>query len=161
MQCKEVEGVLEQEQIAPLPEEARAHVAVCTACQNLVSDFNAIIAAAERMPAEITPPERVWISLRAQLEAEGIIKEQPAAIATEAAPWWQSFAALLRGRSLATAGVGLLIAAAALFQIQSGNEYSKAAESRAARTGVPMMLFGDEQRGVERGDRRGAYGCDD
>jgi hypothetical protein len=120
MQCKEVEGVLEQDLIAPLPEEARAHVASCTACQNLVSDFNALIAAAERLPAEIEPPERVWISLRAQLEAEGIIKEQPVFVARETAPWWQSFGALLRGRSLATAGVGLLIAAAALFQIQSG-----------------------------------------
>ena len=120
MQCKEVESVLEQDLIAPLPEEARAHVAGCTACQNLVSDFNAIIAAAERLPSEIAPPERVWISLRAQLEAEGIIKEQPVVIAPEPAPLWQSVGAFFRGRTLATLVVGLLIAAAALFQPQSG-----------------------------------------
>ena len=120
MQCKEVQGVLEQDLVAPLPEEARAHVAGCASCQNLVSDFNAIIAAAERMPAEIAPPERVWISLRAQLEAEGIIKEQVVA-AAESAPWWQTFGSLFRGRTLATAGVGLLIVAAAIFQIRSSN----------------------------------------
>jgi hypothetical protein len=121
MQCKEVESVLEQDQIAPLPEEARTHVSGCSACQNLLADFHAIIAAAERMPAEIAPPERVWISLRAQLEAEGIIKEQPVAVAAEKTPWWHSLGALLRGRSLATAGVGLLIVAAALFQIRSAD----------------------------------------
>ena len=131
MQCKEVESVLEQDLIAPLPEEARAHVAGCTACQNLVSDFNAIIAAAERLPSEIAPPERVWISLRAQLEAEGIIKEQPV-IAPESALWWQSVAAFFRGRTLATLGVGLLLAAAALFQLQSGRKESIAANAPAA-----------------------------
>jgi len=127
MQCKEVESVLEQDQIVPLPEEARAHVAGCSACQNLVADFDAIIAAAERMPAEIAPPERVWISLRAQLEAEGIIKEQPVAVAAGKNPWWHSLGALLRGRSLATAGVGLLIVAAALFQIRSADPQRSAA----------------------------------
>jgi len=121
MQCKEVESVLEQDQIAPLPEEARTHVSGCSACQNLLADFHAIIAAAERLPAEIAPPERVWISLRAQLEAEGIIKEQPVTVASEKTPWWHSLGALLRGRSLATAGVGLLIVAAALFQIRSAD----------------------------------------
>ena len=121
MQCKELESVLEQEQIAPLPDEARAHVAGCSACQNLVADLDAIIAAAERMPAEIAPPERVWISLRAQLEAEGIIKEQPAVLDAQPSPWWQSLAALFRGRTLATAGVGLLIVAAALFQLRPGD----------------------------------------
>jgi hypothetical protein len=148
MQCKEVESVLEQDLIAPLPEEARAHVAGCTACQNLVSDFNAIIAAAERLPSEIAPPERVWISLRAQLEAEGIIKEQPV-IAPESALWWQSVAAFFRGRTLATLGVGLLLAAAALFQFESGRKESiatnapAAAERSIALPGAPALPAGD------------------
>jgi hypothetical protein len=119
MQCNEVESVLEQDQIAPLPEEARTHVAGCSACQNLLADFHAIIAAAERMPAEIAPPERVWISLRAQLEAEGILRAQPDVVAADSNSWWHYLAALFRGRTLATAGVGLLIAAAAIFQIRS------------------------------------------
>jgi hypothetical protein len=131
MQCKDLESVLEQDQIAPLPDEARAHVAGCVACQNLVADFNAIISAAERMPAEIAPPERVWISLRAQLEAEGIIKEQPGVVATENVAWWQSLGALLRGRTLATAGVGLLILAAALFQLRPGDESTGARQAPA------------------------------
>jgi len=118
MQCKEVESVLEQDQIAPLPDEARAHVAGCVACQNLVADFNAIIAAAERMPAEITPPDRVWISIRAQLEAEGIIREQPPAVTPERSSFWHTISAAFSGRGLATAVVGLVIIIGALFQLR-------------------------------------------
>ena len=33
MQCKDVEFVVEQEGLAPLPEAARAHVAACSHCQ--------------------------------------------------------------------------------------------------------------------------------
>src|SRR5215467_9821102 len=106
MQCKEVESVLEQEQIAPLPEEARAHVAGCASCQNLIADFNAIVAAAERMPAEINPPERIWVSLRNQLEAEGIIREQAVVTAPPRPSFWQPLSGLFRGRALATAAVG-------------------------------------------------------
>jgi hypothetical protein len=120
MQCKELENVLEQDHIAPLPEEARAHVAACVACQALVADFNAILAAAERLPAEVAPPERVWISLRAQLEAEGIIREQIPAPSPEPSSFWQTLTRLLRARALATAAVGMIIVLAAFFQIRSG-----------------------------------------
>ena len=122
MQCKEVESVLEQEQIAPLPEEARAHIAGCASCQNLIADFDAIIAAAERMPAEVTPPERIWISLRNQLEAEGIIREQVVAAAPERSSFWQAVAGLFRGRALAIAAVGLIIVLGALVQLRSPSD---------------------------------------
>jgi len=122
MQCKEVESVLEQEQIAPLPEEARAHVASCASCQNLIADFNAIVAAAERMPAEINPPERIWVSLRNQLEAEGIIREQAQAIAPGRASFLQTLAGLFQGRALATAAVGLVIVIGALVQLRSPSD---------------------------------------
>jgi hypothetical protein len=120
MQCREVESVLEQEVVAPLPEEARAHVLSCPSCQNLIADFNAIIAAAERMPAEIAPPERVWISLRAQLEAEGVIREQVPLAAPERRPFWQTLSGLFPGRRVATAAVGLVIVVGALVQLRSG-----------------------------------------
>jgi hypothetical protein len=116
MQCKEIEAVLEQEGFSPLPAAARAHVGSCLACKNLVADMNAIVAAAREIPAEIEPPARVWVSLRAQLESEGIIK-LPAIAAPAREYWWHGFADLLRGRALATATVGLLIFAGALLQM--------------------------------------------
>lgn len=41
--------------------------------QSLVADLRIIISAAQKLPAEVAPPPRVWRSLRAQLENEGIL----------------------------------------------------------------------------------------
>ena len=73
MQCKEVAVVLEQEGWTPLPEAAREHVAGCGNCQSLVEDLTEIVATAHLLPAEVEPPARVWVALKAQLEQEGII----------------------------------------------------------------------------------------
>jgi hypothetical protein len=76
-----------------------------------------IVAVAHTLPAELEPPARVWVSLRAQLENEGIIKT-PAVAGAEGVSWWRGFAELFRGRALATVTVGLLIVAAGVLQIQ-------------------------------------------
>ena len=122
MQCKEVEVVLEQEGWTPVPEAARAHLAGCGSCQNLVEDLTAIVATAHLLPPEIEPPARVWTSLRAQLEAEGIIKTG----AAERGSWWHGFADVLRSRVLATAAVGLLIVAGVALQVQRPSAPSEA-----------------------------------
>ncbi len=114
MRCKEVEVVLEQEGWTPLPEAARDHLAGCSACQNLVEDLTAIVATAHLLPAEVEPPSRVWVSLRAQLEEEGIIRSA----SVERGSWWHGFSDLFRTRVLATAAVGVLVVAAVALQLQ-------------------------------------------
>jgi hypothetical protein len=55
--------------------EARTHVRDCANCRGLVADLDAIQQGATAWAAEeVDPPERVWISLRAQLEAERLIR---------------------------------------------------------------------------------------
>ena len=120
MQCKEVVVVLEQEGWTPLPEAAREHVAGCGNCQSLVEDLTEIVATAHLLPAEVEPPARVWLSLKAQLEQEGIIKS-PAAVG-EKASFWAGFQDLFRSRALATAAVGLLVVAAVTSQLQRPTE---------------------------------------
>jgi hypothetical protein len=116
MQCKDVEIVVEQEGLAPLPEAARAHVANCSHCQDFVADLATIVSAANELPAEVEPPARVWISLQAQLELEGVIKTPGVPARAERSSWWHSFNDLFRSRALATATVGLLIAAAGVLE---------------------------------------------
>jgi hypothetical protein len=41
--------------------------------RSFVADLRSIISAAHKLPAEVAPPARVWGSLRAQLEIEGIL----------------------------------------------------------------------------------------
>jgi len=111
MQCKELESVLEGQGLGPLPVEAQQHLAGCPACQGILADFSAIAAIAKTIPAEVNPPDRIWVSVRAQLKAEGLIRE-PVEL-PEKSPQrqnrWQNLLALLRPRNLATVGVALLL----------------------------------------------------
>jgi hypothetical protein len=122
MQCRDVEEVLEQQGLAPLPEAVRGHVAACRNCQGYIADLETIVSAAHELPAEVEPPSRVWVALRTQLELEGIIKEPVTALQEAPASWWDGFGQLFRSRALATITVGALIAAAAILQLRQPNE---------------------------------------
>ncbi|MGB7280728.1 MAG: hypothetical protein WBE13_00595 [Candidatus Acidiferrum sp.] len=134
MQCKDIELVLEQEGLEPLPEEARAHLAECRECRSYVADLTSLVDAAKKLPPEINPPDRVWLSLRAQLEEEGIIRTPADVIAAERAPLWQSIGEFFRSRALATAMVGILIVAATVFQIRRDRASYIAPPVQSAKT---------------------------
>src|ERR1700730_272598 len=112
MQCREVEEVLAQEGFVPVPEVARAHLVGCNSCKNFIADLAAIVATAHLLPVEVEAPRRVWTSLRAQLEEEGVIRS------AERRSGWANFSEFFRPRVLATSAVGLLIAAAVALQLQ-------------------------------------------
>jgi hypothetical protein len=118
MQCKELEAVLESEGLSPLPSEAREHLASCTSCQDLLADLSAIVVAAKGVPAEITPPDRVWVSIRAQLDAEGIIRDSMPVVAAPAGAWWSGLAELFRPRVLASVGAGLLLVFGSIYVVE-------------------------------------------
>jgi hypothetical protein len=139
MQCKDVEFVVEQEGLAPLPEAAQAHVATCSHCQGYVADLAAIVSAANELPAEVEPPARVWFALQAQLELEGIIKT-PAVLSRGERPWWQGFSDLFRSRALATATVGLLIVAAGVLQLRQRSDDSSGPAGITARLASQMAF---------------------
>jgi hypothetical protein len=139
MQCKEVEVVLGQEGWTPLPDVARAHVAACNSCQSLVSDLSSIVAAAHLLPAEVEPPPRVWAAVRAQLQAEGIIKTETV---SERRSWWHGFSDMFRTRVMATAAVGLLIVGAVVLQMQG--PATRPAEARNVYGDTATALDQDE-----------------
>jgi len=118
MQCRDIEEVLEQEGLAPLPDAARAHLARCSHCQDYIADLEIIVSAAHELPAEVEPPARVWIALRSQLEREGILKEPVTAPKQVPASWWGGFGEFFRSRALATVTVGALLAAAAILELR-------------------------------------------
>ena len=86
---KQFEGWMEGERSA----EARAHIRECASCRGLVADLDAIEQGAQAWAAdEVDPPARAWVSLRAQLEQEGIIRGEaaPGAVSSpaEGKPGW-------------------------------------------------------------------------
>jgi hypothetical protein len=118
MLCKDFEQVIEVNGFVQLPEAARTHAAGCPSCTALVQDFSAVLAVAAQIPAEAAPPPNLWIALKAQLEAEGIIRQPKIVIPVETTPWWQGFGQLIRGRILATVGVAALVLMAGVYQIR-------------------------------------------
>ena len=92
MQCNELEQILEQHSDGPLPELANSHMNGCEACRALAADLEAIhIVAAGLGAEEIAPPEHIWITLRNQLEAEGIIHEPVPVDQSARHGWWFAF----------------------------------------------------------------------
>jgi hypothetical protein len=111
MNCRELEIAVEQDGLEPLPAAARTHLADCSACRNLLADFSAIVGAARDLPVEAEPPQRLWLALRSQLVAEGMIRE------AGTGSWWDSIASYLRTSSLVTAAVGFLLVLAAALEL--------------------------------------------
>jgi hypothetical protein len=111
MSCHELELILQREPDGPLPEAVAIHVAGCADCQALEADFNAIGAAAlELAQEEVAPPEWLWTRIRAELEAEGRIREPENARESVRAGWWTAFqrpaiAGAVLGISLVVAGL--------------------------------------------------------
>ena len=136
MLCKDFAAVLEQEGLDPLPLAARSHLADCSACQNLFADLRVIISSAKVLPAEVDPPQRLWASLRAQMTAEGLIK-QSAPSPVEKAAWWQGLSTLFKPRVLASAGAGLVVAFAAFLTIHRNPVATKPSSPAASVAQVP------------------------
>ena len=105
MQCRELEVFFEEEGLAPLSAAARQHLSECHACKHFFEDVTGIVALAHQLPAELDPPEHIWISIRNELVRDGTIR----GLSGDRVPWWQSFAELFRNRSLATAAVAMVM----------------------------------------------------
>jgi hypothetical protein len=113
MQCEQFEQLLKQQDDGALPEPALAPLEACDACRALSADFGAIHDMALDLGAEgIAPAERVWVTLRNQLEAQGLIpgaQESPRSAEHTSHGWW----AVFQRPAVAGAFLGLVLAAAA------------------------------------------------
>jgi hypothetical protein len=123
-----------------MPEAARGHVAGCAACSSLVADFERIVAAASQLPSDVEPPSRVWVALRAQLEAEKIIREPQIAVPAEKSRGWQGFGQLIRGRVLAVSAVAAMIFAAGYFQMTHRRPLTSVADATPVAKPGPVIV---------------------
>lgn len=112
MECREFDNYAEQWMEGERQPEAAAHIETCAACRGLIADLEAVRAAAAAWASEeAEPPARVWVSLHAQLEAEGLIRTE------EKVSWFaRLFPMPLRP---ALADLALLVLVAGLVTMQS------------------------------------------
>jgi hypothetical protein len=75
--CKRFLNQLDAWMDGQRPADAQAHARNCNVCRSLANDLGSITAVARSLAVEeLEPPAHVWTSLRAQLEREGLIREQ-------------------------------------------------------------------------------------
>ncbi len=139
MRCQEFESFVEVDGLNPLSSAAQEHLAECNHCQAFLADLQEIADAAHALPAEVDVPDRVWISLRAQLQAENILREPAIYAPKDTLPWWSNIGSLLRPRMLAAAGVGAAIALAAVLVIHKPHDGNVAKTSRTEQTQTASM----------------------
>jgi hypothetical protein len=150
MQCHQLEQVLEQHGAGSLPEAAVAHIDACEACRALTADLDAIHNAAMELGAEeIFPPEHVWVSLRKQLEAEGIIHEPPSAPRSMNQGWWSVF----QRPALAGAFLSFVLVAAGLISYMGNSTQMAMHPQFAFKQEIPAVpsaesIFKEELRTV-------------
>ena len=140
MKCNELEQILEQQADGPLPEPASAHINGCATCHALAADLEAIHALAIELGAEeVSPPERVWVTLRNQLEAEGIIYEPRPEPQSVKHGWWVAF----QRPALAGAFLSLVLVAAGMISTM-GNSTRITGQLSV----VPQLVFQQDASGV-------------
>ncbi len=145
MHCHELEQYLEQRTGEPLSHDAAAHLNDCLVCRAVVSDLDAIQEAAGRLDAAVEPPERVWLGLRGQLEAEGLI-QTPRKVA-----WLTEIFAVLPRPALAGVYLSLLLAVAVLLSLRGNlarNQGAQSAETTPAASALHAQLSSVERRTV-------------
>jgi len=74
MNCEEFVRQSEQWMEGERSPEARDHAMACERCRALVEELDAIRLMAPQIAADVAPPERLWTSIRTQLEREGLIR---------------------------------------------------------------------------------------
>src|SRR3984957_14982296 len=81
--CRDFQGRFESSDDSSrsdLPDlSIQAHLRDCPSCRNFIEDLGKIRAAGAQLAAsDPEPPARIWFSLRAELEKEGLIRYVPA-----------------------------------------------------------------------------------
>jgi len=73
MEHKKTQVATNGDGCSPVLQGAGARFRERSSRPSFAADLRSIVSAAHKLPAEVAPPARVWISLRAQLEKEGIL----------------------------------------------------------------------------------------
>ncbi|MBZ5503532.1 MAG: hypothetical protein LAN59_15080 [Acidobacteriia bacterium] len=93
---------------------AQAHWRECANCRALAGDLEAVREAAQASAAlEVEPPARIWVSLRAQLEHEGVIRSGRTGWLEKLKAYFDGTFAILPRPALAGAYLAAVIAVAA------------------------------------------------
>jgi len=123
---------------------AEEHIRSCARCRTLIADLEAIRAAGRVLAVEeVNPPPRLWLNIRAGLEAEGLIRNPG---------WFERLSGLLTEFSrpaLAGAYASLLLVGALLLGFQT--DFQSNQEQWLTGTQSAAASVNTQLQTVERG----------
>jgi len=111
MDCNQFWNQLERWMEGERTADAHVHLRGCSSCRGLVEDLDSLREAARSTElADVDPPERVWLSLRSQLEHEKLIRPERADWAETFANWFGGIFSAVPRPTLAGAYLVALVA---------------------------------------------------
>ena len=148
MLCSQFEQVLEQEPDGALSQAAELHLEDCSDCRLLWNDIQVIRQAGNELGAEESAlPRRVWITLRTQLESEGLVRH------AKPAGWLAEWFGRTPRLALAGASMALLSVAITLVNYNRGRPpvtvpatQQSGVSSAPSVAGIGNVLDGDLKR---------------
>jgi hypothetical protein len=122
--------------------DAESHWNACPRCRELVADLEGIQDVAGRMVEDEEPPARVWVALRAQLAAEGLIREADVTLETPGVSVANPLLGWFSRPAVAGAYLALLLAAAVMLGLggPSGTEPDLEWNPAASAMAVPVAV---------------------
>ncbi len=125
--------------------DAAAHLGGCGRCRAVLADLEVIQAASRQLAqVEVDPPQRVWVSLRSQLEAEELIRRRGVR------NWLSVMFPALPAPALAGAYATLLLVAGLLLgtQVRTLNEIVWLNRTQVASAALDIQLNAVEQGAI-------------
>jgi hypothetical protein len=146
MLCSDFSQFLEQESDGPLSNDAAGHLDTCSNCRFLWRDLAEIRAVSLDWGAdEPIPPARLWNSLRAQLEAEGLIRESAGETWGRLGNWFT----WVRQPALAGAALSLLLVAATVASVPGFSRAPRLIHDQPLAFSVPSDAPADLDRTLD------------
>lgn len=137
IQCNQFMEMIEPWMDGQRHPDADMHLSGCERCRAVLADLEAIRAAGRQLDeAEVDPPERVWIAVRAQLESEGLFRRP------ERRNWFAMMFPALPGPALASAYAALLIIGGLLLgsQVRNLNDVAWLDRTQVASASLDYQL---------------------
>jgi hypothetical protein len=120
--------------------DARAHARDCEGCRSVADDLDAIRESARSFAtAEIEPPARVWIALRAQLEREGLIRSPRRGWFGSPAHWFDGISGALPRPAFAAACLAAVIAVAFALGRRTDTQFNDNSWIRTTQTSTTPL----------------------
>jgi len=129
--------------------EQEAHARECSVCRSLIQDLTLISTSAASLDdGDEAPPERLWLSLRAELEKEGLIREPRQGWTQSLGRWFAGVFGVVPRPAIAGAYIAALLAVSLSVAGPLERHFRQATPAAVNTEPLSAQLNSDEQDAI-------------